>query len=647
MDHIKSTELSIDILGLSSPIAAATPADLMISPRNQAQLTQINLDSLDLELNLAKNELTTENEKKTDEDNESIKTFTLKENEKSENKEESSEIHNEDNEEDEAEDDDDDDDEDENNNVDVMSNQMSPISQGSPISISSYSPNPYAALSMLASDRSLLSLEKLEEQVKQKIHSRKFREYCNQIINGDIDAICSSLLHEIVRFQDRLYHKNPAKAKMKRRYVMGIREVTKHLKLQKLKCVILAPNCEKIQSKGGLDDAINLIIQTSIEQNVPFVFALGRKGLGKAVNKLVPISVVGIFDYSGAEEFFRRLVELANNAKLAYQEMVEEYEKEECEHLIVMHKQLAASEDSMTMKGELVPTPSVQYQPKLPSHMAHSRTPSNGSNISIEPYFMNYHTHSRSASGTFNYGHTTSGGGAVGGHSRSASGGGGGTLNIDLGLHGAGKHWTHSRTPSNCSNISFISRLSEPISEVGGSVGTLFMGSTNNSTNNLAYFVGGNASSNPASNTLNSAFAAVQYYTEQVRQEMRESESLSANNQPLGKEQSASELEAVKQEAGQSGNASASQSVNAVSSSLVNLHLGCINEIDAGNEADTEEHELIRGKAKLKTIKSKQSSIDNENNGQAIDKSDETSSSENKEKQVDSPESKQIQDKNE
>lgn len=645
MDHIKSTELSIDILGLSSPIAAATPTELIISPRNQAQLTQINLNSLDLELNLAKNELTTENEKKkteaeskTEEDNESIKTFTLKENEKSENKEESSENHNEENE----EDDEDDDDEDENNNVDVMSNQMSPISQGSPISISSYSPNPYAALNMLASDRSLLSLEKLEEQVKQKIHSRKFREYCNQIINGDIDSICTSLLHEIVRFQDRLYHKNPAKAKMKRRYVMGIREVTKHLKLQKLKCVILAPNCEKIQSKGGLDDAINFIIQTSIEQNVPFVFALGRKGLGKAVNKLVPISVVGIFDYSGAEEYFRRLVELANNAKLAYQEMVEEYEKEECEHLIVMHK-LAANEDSI--KSELIPTPSVQYQPKLPSHMAHSRTPSNGSNISIEPYFMNYHTHSRSASGTFNYGHTT--GGAVGGHSRSASGGGGGTLNIDLNLHGANKHWTHSRTPSNCSNISFISRLSEPISEVGGSVGTLFMGSTNNSTNNLAYFVGGNASTNPASNTLNSAFAAVQYYTEQVRQEMRESESSSANNQPLGKEQSVNELEAVKQEAGQAGNASSgNQSINAVSSSLVNLHLGCINEIDAGNEADTEEHELIRGKAKLKTIKSKQSSIDNENNSQAIG-NDETSSSENKEKQVNTPECKQIQDKNE
>jgi len=100
---------------------------------------------------------------------------------------------------------------------------------------------------------------------------------------------------------------------------MGIREVTKHLKLNKLKGVILAPNCEKIESKGGLDDAINTIIQIAIEQNVPFVFALGRKSLGKAVNKLVPISVVGIFDYSGAEvRTFKKLINQINLILMAF-----------------------------------------------------------------------------------------------------------------------------------------------------------------------------------------------------------------------------------------------------------------------------------------------------------------------------------------
>ena len=37
------------------------------------------------------------------------------------------------------------------------------------------------------------------------------------------------------------------------------------------------------------------------EQNVPLIFALGRKALGRAVNKVVPVSVVGVFNYDGAE----------------------------------------------------------------------------------------------------------------------------------------------------------------------------------------------------------------------------------------------------------------------------------------------------------------------------------------------------------
>jgi len=59
-------------------------------------------------------------------------------------------------------------------------------------------------------------------------------------------------------FNFRLYQKDPLKAKMKRRLVMGIREVTKHLKLKKLKCVIVSPNLEKIQSKGELTDAAHI-----------------------------------------------------------------------------------------------------------------------------------------------------------------------------------------------------------------------------------------------------------------------------------------------------------------------------------------------------------------------------------------------------
>jgi hypothetical protein len=74
--------------------------------------------------------------------------------------------------EDDVEEEDDDDD----TNTEIMSNQMSPISQNSPTSVS-YTQSPYVLTNgSVGGDRNLLSLDKLELRVKQRIHSRKFRE---------------------------------------------------------------------------------------------------------------------------------------------------------------------------------------------------------------------------------------------------------------------------------------------------------------------------------------------------------------------------------------------------------------------------------------------------------------------------------------
>jgi len=51
----------------------------------------------------------------------------------------------------------------------------------------------------------------------------------------------------------------------------------------------------------GLDEVLNGIIETCHQQQVPFVFALGRRALGRACAKPVPVSVVGIFSYDGVE----------------------------------------------------------------------------------------------------------------------------------------------------------------------------------------------------------------------------------------------------------------------------------------------------------------------------------------------------------
>ncbi|KFQ07984.1 Selenocysteine insertion sequence-binding protein 2, partial [Leptosomus discolor] len=161
-----------------------------------------------------------------------------------------------------------------------------------------------------------------------KIHSRNFRDYCSQVLSKEVDSCVTDLLKELVRFQDRLYQKDPVKAKIKRRLVMGLREVLKHLKLKKLKCVIISPNCEKIQSKGGLDETLHNIIDCACEQNIPFVFALNRKALGRCVNKAVPVSVVGIFSYDGAQDHFHRMVQLTTEARKAYKDMIATLEEE-------------------------------------------------------------------------------------------------------------------------------------------------------------------------------------------------------------------------------------------------------------------------------------------------------------------------------
>ncbi|KAJ7311022.1 hypothetical protein JRQ81_006618 [Phrynocephalus forsythii] len=214
---------------------------------------------------------------------------------------------------------------------------MTPVSQGSPASSGIGSPMASATIT--------------------KIHSKRFREYCNQVLSKEIDECVTLLLQELVSFQERIYQKDPMRAKAKRRLVMGLREVTKHMKLSKIKCVIISPNCEKIQSKGGLDEALYNVIAMAREQEIPFVFALGRKALGRCVNKLVPVSVVGIFNYSGAENLFNKLVSLTEEARKAYRDMVAAMEQEQEEAL--------------------------KNIKKVPHHMGHSRNPSAASAISF------------------------------------------------------------------------------------------------------------------------------------------------------------------------------------------------------------------------------------------------------------------------
>ncbi|XP_076995652.1 selenocysteine insertion sequence-binding protein 2 isoform X7 [Tamandua tetradactyla] len=85
---------------------------------------------------------------------------------------------------------------------------------------------------------------------------------------------------------------------------------------------------EQVEPSGGLDDTLHTIIDYACEQNIPFVFALNRKALGRSLNKAVPVSVVGIFSYDGAQDQFHKMVELTMAARQAYKAMLENGQKE-------------------------------------------------------------------------------------------------------------------------------------------------------------------------------------------------------------------------------------------------------------------------------------------------------------------------------
>ncbi|KAK5870855.1 hypothetical protein PBY51_003767 [Eleginops maclovinus] len=175
-----------------------------------------------------------------------------------------------------------------------------------------------------------------------KIHSRKFRDYCNQMLSKTVDECVTTLLKELVRFQDPPLPEGPHE---------GPHEKT---------------HCDGAE-RGGLDEALYTIIDTCREQGVPFVFALSRKALGRCVNKAVPVSLVGIFNYDGAQDFYHKMIELSSEARKAYETMVSSLDQtgqEEAEETGNNEEELQISSPA----EEAEPSPDTT-QPEEPEYM--------------------------------------------------------------------------------------------------------------------------------------------------------------------------------------------------------------------------------------------------------------------------------------
>ena len=109
------------------------------------------------------------------------------------------------------------------------------------------------------------------------------------------------MMADLVRFQDNLHNKDPIKAKVRKRYVVGLREVKKFLTVNKVTMLVLAPDIEPVKVKGGLNDLIQELIDLARANEIPVVFALNRYKLGKACLRKAAVSCIGVMNYQGSE----------------------------------------------------------------------------------------------------------------------------------------------------------------------------------------------------------------------------------------------------------------------------------------------------------------------------------------------------------
>ncbi|XP_046400449.1 selenocysteine insertion sequence-binding protein 2 [Ischnura elegans] len=160
----------------------------------------------------------------------------------------------------------------------------------------------------------------IDKMVKDSLHSRNFREYCNHCKNSDLTEHVKAMLKDIIKFQDRMHATQPIKSASHRRYVVGLRQTQNSLAAHKVKIVILAQDMERDGSPGSLDDAVKLIIDSAAKQNVPVVFPALRRQLGKITLRKVGVSCVGVLNYQGSEENFKKTISALELSKKEYEE---------------------------------------------------------------------------------------------------------------------------------------------------------------------------------------------------------------------------------------------------------------------------------------------------------------------------------------
>ena len=126
---------------------------------------------------------------------------------------------------------------------------------------------------------------------KKKDKARRVREYVDLSLDDQekteqLEQLVAAL---ILRLKQLYFNKKTKVPKgkprrmdepVKKRYIVGMHEVAKNLKIGQLKMLIIATDLEKVDIERGTDEVVNTLVQTCRRMQVPLVFAYDRYRLG-------------------------------------------------------------------------------------------------------------------------------------------------------------------------------------------------------------------------------------------------------------------------------------------------------------------------------------------------------------------------------
>ena len=156
---------------------------------------------------------------------------------------------------------------------------------------------------------------------------KPIREYVDQILDKNFEKIFSDFIEKL---RDLYYKKKsvtPLKAK--KRFVVGMREIEKSIKLKNIMLLFVVPYIEKVEGeKNSLDQRILDIFDNCRKNEIPIFFGLNKYKLGQiARKKISAISMLGIINVEGMENELKNLIKIGNELRKKW--YVDNYEKKE------------------------------------------------------------------------------------------------------------------------------------------------------------------------------------------------------------------------------------------------------------------------------------------------------------------------------